>query len=78
MESPVTVNTISSHGSSPDRGGVTPEASYCVGRSNGMSVVPCKGPCTLLHVPRVPMLKLLDLLNVRDILATAKTCRHLN
>ena len=78
MEPPVIVNNKGSYGSCPDCAGVIPEASCCVGRSNGMSVAPCEDPCTLLHLPELPMRKLLDLLDFRDILATAKTCRHLN
>ena len=78
MEPPVTVNTSGSYGSSPDSAGATSETPHCVGSSSGMSVVPCKDPCSLLHLPELPMLKVLGYLSFRDILATAKTCTYLN
>ncbi|WP_257263586.1 F-box protein, partial [Endozoicomonas sp. ONNA2] len=74
MESSVTVNTSRRFGSTMDC--ATP--SCCVGSSNGMSVAPCQAPCSLLHLPQLPMLKLLGYLPLRDILATAKTCTYLN
>ena len=78
MEPTVTVNTSVSCGIGPDCAGVTPETSRHVLSSNGMSVVPCKDPCSLLHLPEPPMLKVLGYLSFRDILATAKTCTYLN
>ena len=76
MEPPVIMNNSGSYGGSPDC--EAPEASRYVWSSNGMSVVPCKDPCSLLHLPEPPMLKVLGYLSFRDILATAKTCTYLN
>ncbi|WP_257265852.1 F-box protein, partial [Endozoicomonas sp. ONNA2] len=75
MEPPVTVNTSCSYGS---RECCAPESHRYLWSSNGMSVVPCQAPCSLLYLPEPAMLKLLGYLPFRDILATAKTCTYLH